>query len=601
MANGLSIDNCLIQVRSRLQEEGIKLWLEPYHVEGIGSNDTELESLASRLASTVNIPYNYCLSAINELQANAIDKLKARDLFNETGVATIKVRVPDKNTGGRLITVQLKLDLMVEDLYTDIAGKLELSPNKLKLISAGKMLNRSQTLQDQGIQNNQQIMAIILEMDEKEAHKENGAFDKLQEAKTDASKLLQKNDSYMDIEDQDGNVIHIPPEEKKAIMMALAIHEKGRAALRRNAYNDALIFLLEADNEYRICNSQLLETVDNYALLNLDIVWCYIMLKSISHLPDAEYRLQICERHFKKSYGENLNRVMTLKGNAANERALIMRMHLLQAILNFHKNQRNFALELLSTADLEWQQLQVNEGLVDSLVEMGFTKTEARTGLRACANNISEAIAFVHDRREKLEKARKLGREQRRAKNSLVKTQNKKWVNPRTLHVLSEMGFDKDLCALALQKTDNDINQSIALLQENQSILHDELLQSVKPDESLCEQIRNMGFDIEMIRQALKDTTNDMSKAIENLLQMQANGTYQDALKEVLKSVPPALGEALNQATTSAAQTAQDYEGEMKAYERFAEDMDLEDNAYLDLPLNEERVLLDEYKKMLDM
>lgn len=67
----------------------------------------------------------------------------------------------------------------------------------------------------------------------------------------------------------------------------------------------------------------------------------------------------------------------------------------------------------------------------------------------------------MHDRREQLKEARKLGRDQRRAKNSLVKTQNSKWVNPRTLHVLSEMGFDKDLCALALQKTDNDINQSV--------------------------------------------------------------------------------------------------------------------------------------------
>lgn len=71
--------------------------------------------------------------------------------------------------------------------------------SRLKLISAGKMLNRSQTLQDQGIQNNQQIMAIILEMDETEANKENGVFDKLQEAKKDASKLLEKNDSYMDV------------------------------------------------------------------------------------------------------------------------------------------------------------------------------------------------------------------------------------------------------------------------------------------------------------------------------------------------------------------------------------------------------------------
>lgn len=90
-------------------------------------------------------------------------------------------------------------------------------------------------------------------------------------------------------------------------------------------------------------------------------------------MPDAENRLQICERHFKKSYGENLDRVMTLKGNVANEKALIMRLHLLQAILNFHQNQRNSAYTLLSTADLEWQQLQVNEVLVDTLVEMGIS------------------------------------------------------------------------------------------------------------------------------------------------------------------------------------------------------------------------------------
>lgn len=113
MAISLSIDNCLIQVRSSLQGENIKLWVQPYYVEGIGPIDSELEvnisnklkistyfgnaifififllfavqSLAGRLSSTLNIPYNYCLSAINELQSNAIDKLKARDLFKDTG------------------------------------------------------------------------------------------------------------------------------------------------------------------------------------------------------------------------------------------------------------------------------------------------------------------------------------------------------------------------------------------------------------------------------------------------------------------------------------------------------------------------------------
>lgn len=84
------------------------------------------------------------------------------------------------------------------------------------------------------------------------------------------------------MEDQDGNIIHLPPHEKRALMMALAMHEKGRSALKRDNFNEALILLLEADKEYKTCDSKILETVDNYALLNLDIVWCYLMLK-VSH------------------------------------------------------------------------------------------------------------------------------------------------------------------------------------------------------------------------------------------------------------------------------------------------------------------------------
>lgn len=43
MAKNISIETVLIQVRGRLQEEGIKLWLEPYHVTAIGPVEPELE------------------------------------------------------------------------------------------------------------------------------------------------------------------------------------------------------------------------------------------------------------------------------------------------------------------------------------------------------------------------------------------------------------------------------------------------------------------------------------------------------------------------------------------------------------------------------
>lgn len=141
-----------------------------------------------------------------------------------------------------------------------------------------------------------------METSSAEANEESAPYDKFQTTKNDAETLLKRNDSYMDVrcsqyghkfiklyltfflfssqmEDQDGNIIHLPPKEKRALLMALAMHEKGRSALKREDFNEALVLLLDADREYKTCNSQMLESVDNYALLNLDIVWCYLMLK----------------------------------------------------------------------------------------------------------------------------------------------------------------------------------------------------------------------------------------------------------------------------------------------------------------------------------
>lgn len=121
-----------------------------------------------------------------------------------------------------------------------------------------------------------------------------------------------------------------------------------------------------------------------------------ISLQSVTLLPDAAVRLRICEQNFKKSYGENLDRVISLKGNAVNERALIMRLHLLQAVLCFHQNQRDEARRLLSLAEIEFAQLQISESSVTALVEMGncvvfFQKIKIR---KSCV-----CIHRLHDHR----------------------------------------------------------------------------------------------------------------------------------------------------------------------------------------------------------
>lgn len=94
-------------------------------------------------------------------------------------------------------------------------------------------------------------------------------------------------------------------------------------------------------------------------------------MQSVNQLPDAEKRLAICERNFKRSYGENLDRLVSLKGTAVNEKALIMRLHLLQAVLLFHRNQRVEASGLILIAESEMVALKVDEVSARSLEEMG--------------------------------------------------------------------------------------------------------------------------------------------------------------------------------------------------------------------------------------
>lgn len=289
---------------------------------------------------------------------------------------------------------------------------------------------------------------------------------------------------------------------------------------------------------------------------------------------------------------------MSLKGNAVNEKALIMRLHLLQSILHFHQNQRFDARRLLSLAELEFEQLQIDESSVAALVEMGkwklrqptshqepelwillgYTATEARIGLRACSNNIEQALTYIQDRQQQRKKARKIGSAQRKVNASVVSTKSNKWINPRNLHILSEMGFDKNVCVIALQKTDNDINQAvsdvlipqeksleewtnveflcaqISLLQENQSALQEELTREIVPNHKLREQMLAMGFHAEIIDMALKNSTNHMDAAVEELLRLQADGSYEGILSNLLEtasSVIDAVGNYDGPSTSS--------------------------------------------------
>lgn len=182
-------------------------------------------------------------------------------------------------------------------------------------------------------------------------------------------------------------------------------------------------------------------------------------IQSISQLPEAEKRLYICEKSFKKSYGDNLDRVVQLKGNAANEQALFMRLHLLMAVVMFHQNRRNESRVMLQMAESELSRLKVSDASLNLLVDMGYEVAESRIALRATQGVVEHAVTHIVNQRKDREEARRKSRAEKRLK--IGRSKDKTWVNPRSLHVLVDMGFPQDLCEVALRKTDNNITRSV--------------------------------------------------------------------------------------------------------------------------------------------
>lgn len=280
----------------------------------------------------------------------------------------------------------------------------------------------------------------------------------------------------------------MPEQERTALMMGLLFHEKGRAQLKKENYNEALILFLEADNEIKNCNSSIIKSIDNLALLNLDIVWCYLQLKSITQLPDAERRLQLCEDSFKRTYGENFERVKQIKNSEMSERCLIVRLKLLKAVVNFHQNKQNEASTYISMVEREIAELQIDDQKISMLIEMGYKKSEAIIGLRSTYNaSIDCAINFILDRREKLKKARKDGKKERYLGKCLESLGFD--VNPKDVTKLTEMGFTREMAAMALKKSNNDLTEAVNLLQSQSEQLKSEMTKFIKPDQELVDKV----------------------------------------------------------------------------------------------------------------
>ncbi|XP_066154361.1 NEDD8 ultimate buster 1-like [Euwallacea fornicatus] len=588
-------EDFLIQIRDKIRKDCVKLWLPPYYLETNGVSELEINNLSKSLSEALQFPLDICTDIIKELQLNSLENLKRKTQFQECGLATVKIKIIDQGKTPKILIKEVMLTWRSCELKEIICQEISTSPEKLKLISCGKVLNNSDSLITQRVKNGQQILAIVLAESLEEIQQNENKIKSLETVKTD-SKLLAMDDDYMRLEDQYGKAIKIPQVERIALIVALTLHEKGRAALKREDYSTALIFFLEADHEFSNCSSVFLQSVDNYALLDLDIAWCYLCLQSFTHLPEAQKRLKRCEEKFLQTYGANLERLMFIKGNTGNEACLFTRLHLLQAIVLYHENHRVESLNLLRKVEEELETLHVDEQSLISLVEQGYSVAEARLGLRATSGDVNAAANYIHETRQTRLESRKKNLAQElleKEKKKLGKcADGKQYVDPNFVKILVNMGFNKETAQKALKMCNNIIVDSIQYIQENPSpgpsqSKSTEFLALV---DDLVPQLVEAGFDPKMAKLALLKNSGDIILSTEELL---ANdGIISGDLSEF----------DIHQETIEKIKQKQKTEDEkkQKAFDRIKEDISIVDDDYLDITLVQEEMFLKQYLSLLE-
>ncbi|XP_063831803.1 NEDD8 ultimate buster 1-like [Ostrinia nubilalis] len=412
----LQHEDLLIKLRAKLNEEKVKLWESPYILPD-NELSQSLQDLAKKYATELSLDVDVVLQALHELQLHSIDRSKANAEFKETGCATFRVKATLPGERPRVLKIQRKLDVLGSELIKTVAEEVGVTESRVKLIFNGKVIKPVPNLEQQGVKNGAQIMALIMAEAPEVVKKEDTMYMEMKATRDDATLLTEyvddladDDDEYIKLEDQSGKTVHLPAAERRSLMVGLALHERGRAAARQRDYSLALVLLLAADAQLNECSSSILKSVDNWAVLQLDIAWCYLCLQNLSSANDAAARLARAEESFKNSYGEDHQRLIALKGTAANERVLIMRLYLLQGIVAYHQNKRAEAKALLEKAENELNFLRVDENAVTALTELGWTCGQARAGLRAAAGQLDRAHHYLAERRAQ----RELEREQHR-------------------------------------------------------------------------------------------------------------------------------------------------------------------------------------------
>lgn len=411
-------------------------------------------------------------------------------------------------------------------LRAELAKSSQCPPENLKVICAGRVLKEEfadKKLRDVGLRVSSRILISKIDVDQAKAINDEldaqnrlarikAAVDAMAKRHTDNS--FQVDDFNIELENQSGDKMKVGTEtDQRALVMGLMLHAKGRHLIKKGQFKDALDILAMGEEAFSVCDRKVIERVDNASLLQIDTVWCYFMQRDISCLAVAGMRLKEARKGLEHCYGANMERARVLQGGFCPEIATYTRLELLEGVVAYHTGLLEESCKALTSAQAKYQQLQVSDESLSTLLNIGFTAKQSRRALRMCGQDIQRAVEFAIEERERITKKEEEDRQHYRnirEQKSYGRTPLGKVVDMTKLTELASIGYERLLVAEALRRNENDFEKALDVLTDpaSNSALQGSLesrqrkRRKVPREEDIAEMI-SMGFEREKAERAL--------------------------------------------------------------------------------------------------
>ncbi|OUZ99452.1 Ubiquitin-associated domain/translation elongation factor EF-Ts [Macleaya cordata] len=371
-------------------------------------------------------------------------------------------------------------------------------------------------------------------------------------AKRHADGSLPVEDFNIELEDQSGQKVHLGSEtDQRGLMMGLMLHANGKHLIKNQKYNDALDVLSMGEEAFSLCDPKVIEMIDNVSILQIDMVWCYFLLRDITWLSMAGVRLAKARQGLERSHGKDSARVRILQAGRHPELALYVRLELLEGVVAYHSGQVDKSWKALTSAQAKYLQLQVPDEALSLLMNMGYKERDAKRALRINNQDIERAVEFLVEekesnarRREEDIRRKKEIREQKRYGMTALK----KAVDIQKLRELVSTGFEKELAAEALRRNENDTERALYDLtnpeknSDMQLYIDSKKRKRIsKATDAITEELVSMGFERSRVVTAVRNSgTKEQALNLlteEHVLQettVEANGDVDSALLSVV-------------------------------------------------------------------